>query len=436
MGNIGHTFGLSANDVGSAQANAFFQHGPSTVYYNPANLAKGKHSEILLSYLYADPALKISSRGGPNPADRSGGDIAFSDDNQTILLGMKVNFNDLLKSERGLGFGLMLGLDDNANSLFSVNDASSETGQFLQYGQKPLFFALSMGLELSKGIAIGAGTHISIAAEAPVELESTLAGDTSRENIQVQSRTDFASLSSLSIDWAKIGCDDAKACAVTGLETVLSYREASGFRLDLDANAVIPGTINPPGLDLIVAAVDGYQPTIISFAARYPLSASVSMAYAFEQQQWSELSEILQRKAVNGNAIKDNGNAQFEDTQVHRLALLFNNIGDLPFGATLDASLGYAYEPSALKDGPTPDINLLDNDRQLIAAGLSLTWHRTRFFSHPITFDLAYQHHLLSERQFELWSTPDTLGASPEYTETVSSKGNVNVVNFGITARF
>ena len=85
------------------------------------------------------------------------------------------------------------------------------------------------------------------------------------------------------------------------------------------------------------------------------------------------------------------------------------------------------------------DINLLDNNRHTLAAGMELTWHKTRWFAHPVTFSGAIQYHYLEAREFDLTRSPPSdpnNDEGPLNYETVEAKGDVLALSFGITTRF
>jgi long-subunit fatty acid transport protein len=439
FGNNAQTFGLSATDVGSAQAFSGFHNGPSSVYYNPAQLAKGEQNQFVLGYFYADPQLDIKSNGGPDPAPRSGGDQADIDTNNTVQIGFRLNLNDTLIPDQPAGFGLMLGIDDKARTLMKIDDrVSKRGGQYARYGEKPLFLAMGFGFEIVPGVSFGAGSHITIKSSAPVQLNSELDGTTSDETIVVESRTDFAPLASLHADFGQIGC--SSNCTDTGTQAFLSFRGENDFKVDLEANAVIPGTIEEPGLDLIVLALDSYQPDIWASGVRIPFTDNYSLAIGYEYQRWSKLDHILQD--AKRNAVKDQANASFRDIYVPRVGLELTDLNRM-FGYS-DAvkwrvQLGYAYERSPLKSGLTPDANLLDGNKHILAVGSEWTFMHLWQFAHPFTVGFSYQYQMVRDRDFTIsstqWnSTTQQYEVTP--TENVTAGGDVHSASLSITSRF
>jgi long-chain fatty acid transport protein len=433
FGNNAQTFGLSSIDVGSAQAFSGFHDGPSSVYYNPAQLAEGDQNQFVLGYFYADPQLTIDSNGGPNPAQRSGSE-ADIDQNNTVQIGIRLNLNDTLTSDQPAGFGLMMGIDDKARTLMKIDDrVSKRGGQFTRYGEKPLFLALGFGFEVVPGLLVGGGTHITIKSSAPVQLDSELDGTTSNETIVVESRTDFAPLLSLHADFGKLGC--GRDCA-GGLQSFLSFRGENDFKLNLDANATIPGTIEEPGLDLVVLALDAYQPDIWATGLNIPLGDNYSVALGLEQQRWSSLGHIL--RDAKRNAVKDQANAEFRDIYVPRIGLEVKNLlGSEAVHWRLQ--VGYAYERSPLKNGLTPDANLLDGNKHIFAIGNEWSFMHLWKFAHPFSVGLAYQYQLVRDTDFTIsstqWnSTTQQYEVTP--TESVTAGGDVHSLSLSVTSRF
>jgi len=439
FGNNAQTFGLSSTDVGSAQAFSGFNDGPSSVYYNPSLLAKGDQNQFVLGYFYADPQLTIKSNGGADPAPRSGGDDAGIDTNNTVQIGIRLNLNDTLIPDQPAGFGLMMGIDDKARTLMKIDDrVSKRGGQFARYGEKPLFLALGFGFEIVPGLAVGGGTHITIKSSAPVQLDSELDGTTSNETIVVESRTDFAPLLSIHADFGQLGC--SSNCTDSGTQAFLSFRGENDFKLDLEANATIPGTIEEPGLDLIVLALDSYQPDIWATGVRIPLNDNYSVALGVEYQRWSGLDHVLQD--AKRNAVKDQANARFDDVVVPRIGLELQDLNRLLGNS--DAvkwrlQMGYAYEQSALRNGLTPDANLLDGDKHIFALGSEWSFMHLWQFAHPFTVGLSYQYQMVRDTDFTIsstqWnSTTQQYEVTP--TESVTAGGDVHSVSLSVTSRF
>ncbi len=79
-------------------------------------------------------------------------------------------------------------------------------------------------------------------------------------------------------------------------------------------------------------------------------------------------------------------------------------------------------------------MNYLDTDKWILGLGLTAKYERTRFFSFPVRFDLAYQYQKLETREFDLYDTRSP--SYPEPYETVEADGDVHVITGAVTLKF
>ena len=434
MGTIGNTFGLLPNDVASAQANSIFSSNASASYYNPAGLAQTKDTQLNPGYLYVSPELRIKSQGGSNPPIRIG-DVADDEKNNNVILGLKLYLNNISPQEHNISWGLIVGLEDDGRTFLDIEDETSQSGQFMQYGEKPAFISTGFGMEVMEGLYLGLGSRLNVAATAPVVVESDLAGVTSNERVNVQASTTFSDILGVLVDFGKMFCavKDKKLC-VPGLKLAFAYREESYYSLGLNANAVIPGTINPPGLDLIVYALDAYHPDIITLGLQYPFAKDWTVDFTYEKQTWSQLTSQLESKA-GSNAVKDQGNLAFDDISIPRVAFTYRGFEGFAVRDKdkLDFIFGLAFEDSALKDGLSPDVNMIDNDRTVYSFGVLYTvGGESKFLNQDMSIEFAYQYHVLDDREFQM----STSAAPTLPFETVSADGEASVLSFGVNVRF
>lgn len=433
-GNIGTMYGLTPNDIASTQANSMFHHSAASAYYNPAYLADGEHGNFSLNYIYADPELTVTGANGTR------NDQSLS--NRTAIIGIKFNMNNLLKTDNNMGFALIMGLDNRAKNLMSINDFVSREGQFSDYGEKAMFLSTGIGTEIIDGLNLGLGVLVSIRNNADVTFNVVgLGGTTDQEKIHVGSESDFAHINSLSFDFGKLFCK--QSCWADGFKLAYHYREESAFSINLDSKvlgAVLPSSPGVPLHPLIITAMDSYQPEIVKFGAKYTWDNGIALAFSFEEQKWSELTRRL-LFANGGNTVKDQGNIQFKDTNIPRVAVIFNDIGPqkgLWQYADISLTFGYTKEESKLKGGLTPEVNLLDNDRDIYGMGIDFTWSKTHLFSYPISLSFAMQYHDLKSREFTLSRYTSAFLAPTVITEgeTVTTGGSVLLGTASLTMRF
>lgn len=446
--NIGTLYGLTPQDVASVQANAMFSHSASSAFYNPAYLADGEHGELKLSYLYADPSLAVRNKTtGITRNDQS-------NSNRTATIGMKFNMNNLMKQDRNLGFSLVMGLDNRARNLMNINDSISPEGQgqFADYGHKAVFLTTAIGVEIFEGVNFGLGSQLTINTDANVAfslagpLSELPEGNTSQEDVNISSQTDFAHIHSLSFDFGKMLC--RTDCWADGLEMAYSYREEAGFSINVNSAVGIEAldgvnnfleALGQEGIhlpNLLIAAMDAYQPEIYTFGSKYSWDNGVSLAFALEKQNWSKLTNRLQNTGAQ-NTVKDQATIDFRDTTIPRIGLIIDDLGpDDGFWqyANISFTMGYAHEQSKLKDGPTPTVNLFDNDKDVYGMGLDITWSKTHFFKFPVSFSFAVQYHDLKDRDFVL----STLNNSGDVVlgDTVTAGGDVLIGSAALHVRF
>ncbi|WP_283786784.1 OmpP1/FadL family transporter [Bermanella sp. WJH001] len=420
MGNIATTYGLLPQDMATSQSFSLFSDQVSASYYNPASLALSERGELTFGFLQATPSLEVTSNGGANPPQRSG-TVLESNQTETVLFGMKTNLTSLTKFKTPVYLALMAGVEKYGLEMLAFESNSSQEGQFMQYGQKPLFLSVSAAANVMPGFHLGAGVRVTLHAKANMVLESDLAGNTNSEELEVNAEPVFIPLIGAYFDVDELLCGDAKDCLWQGLDLAISYRGESDTQTKVNANATIPGTIPDPGLPLVVNTLDAYQPMIISIGARYQLTPSWQLATTIEYQNWAELENKLK-----DDTIKDQASLTFSDAIVPRFGARYE------YSNNTHLLMGLSYEESVLDDGLSPDVNVFDNDRFILGAGISHVYGDTKFLAFPLRVDAAYQYHHLVERDFVLSS--DEVVTSPY--ESVTASGNAHVVSLSFSMMF
>lgn len=422
MGNLATTYGLLPSDMATSQSYSLFSDQVSAAYYNPAALAQDTKGQLTLGMLQATPELEVKTTGGNNPPVRSGS-VLESDQTETVLFGMKTNLTSLTKFNKPIYLALIGGVEKYGLEMLSFESETSREGQFMQYGQKPLFLAVSVGGNVIKGVDVGFGLRVTLHANAQMVLETDLAGNTSNEKVNVSAEPVLIPLFGLSIDMETLFCNQAPeetaGCLLKGLDLAISYRGESNTQTQVDANATIPGTVPAPGLPLVVNTLDAYQPMILSMGAKYQLTPAWDVAATLEYQNWSNLTSELK-----SDTIKDQANLKFEDTFIPRVGSRYQ------FNDTLTISSGLSYETSPLSSTESVDVNLFDNDRAVVSFGLTQLYTDTKFLAFPLRIDAAYQYHMLMDRDFVLSEQNES-----QY-ETVNTNGAAHVLSFSLSMTF
>lgn len=434
MGTIANTFGLLPGDVASAQASSLFSDEASATYYNPAALAQTEITQFTPGYLYASPELRIKSLGGSNPPVRTGSVVEDETNNQ-VILALKLYLNNISTVDNNVAWGMIAALEDDGKTLLDLEDETSREGQFMQYGERPIFVATSFGYEYKPGIYLGLGLRINLQTTATFTVESDLQGRTSKERISPQGSTSSSFITGILLDLGKIFCekDDPTLCG-PGLKLAASYRHESFYSLDIKANAVVDQVIPEPGLNFNISALDTYMPTIISVGARYPFSDNWMFDVVLEHQSWSDLSDELEVNG-GGDGVADQANLRFRDILVPRFAVTYyglNEMLDVNEDDSLSLAFGFAKEKSSLKDGLSPDVNLVDNDRLVFAIGARYDYGHSSLLNNPLSLTLSYQYHLLDARKFQLSESE----APDEPYETIEADGEVSIISAGVNLRF
>ena len=419
MSNTATTFGILPSDIASAQALSLFNNQVSAVYYNPAYLARDTRGELTGGLFHAQPSLEVESHGGTNAPTRDGS-VLDDTPSQQVLIGMKKDLSFLTKYDHKIMFGFMAGVEKFGKEMMAFNSGVANEGQFFNYGRQPLFLNLGAGTNVWRGIDVGAAVRVTLHADATMDTYSTLAGDTSREKLEVAAEPVMAPILSVNMNTGETWCARSP-CWLDKLDAALVYKGEAYGETNVDANATIPGTIAPPGLDLIISTIAGYSPEIITAGARYQFGKFTVGATA-EMQRWSKLEDRL-----DDDDIKDDANIQFKDIVVPRIGVQYQ------LNEQLTLTSGIAYEESPLESTNSNEVNYLDTDKYVIGLGGSLLIKQPPVLAWPIQLDFGYQYHLLQERDFSLSGTTP---ANQPYQEDVTASGDVHVFSGSFTLKF
>ncbi|PAV24526.1 hypothetical protein CF392_15795 [Tamilnaduibacter salinus] len=181
MGNIATTYGLLPSDIGSAQALSMFSQQVSATYYNPAYLATDSRGEMTAGFLHAEPDLRAKA---PNRQ----GDTLSSTRSQQVTIGFQTDLSRLVRVDHPVQLGVMLGVEKYGREMLAFNGATSESGQFLEYGRQPLFLTIGGGTPIWRGINVGYSARVTLHSEASLRTTTDLAGNTQHEKLSVSAK--------------------------------------------------------------------------------------------------------------------------------------------------------------------------------------------------------------------------------------------------------
>jgi len=398
MGQVASNYGFFAQDVATSQALSMFSNQPSATYYNPSYLARDRKGAVSAGYLYTDQELTADPQGTPTDADGNPVRIVENDviedaSNYNVLLGFKSDLSTMLKSDRAMVLGFMLGAERSGERILSFSSESSQTAQSFRYGQQSLFLGLGAGLNVVPGFDVGAAARITLAANAELQAFSDLGGNTGFESLKVSAKPSIQPILSGTVDWGTVVCPGKRGCWLTGLETSLAWRYESELSANVDAKAVVPNAVATPGLPLALATIDAYTPETWSLGLMYRMH-KLRVGFTGEYQMWTGLNDKFAE-----DTIRDQANLEFRDVFIPRVGFEYKASPNFSFLG------GVSYERSPLLSLQSTDINFVDNNRTVIGLGFSYLIDQALFLSQPVRFDLGYQYHILEDRDFRIATT-------------------------------
>jgi len=411
MGNIATTYGVLPTDVGSAQALSLFNSQISATYYNPANLTKDPRGSLTIGLLHAEPELRAEQLDGNANAPERDGSVLSNQRSQHVLIGMKTDLSSMTTARHPLYLGFVAGVEKYGRELLAFESEKAEEGQFLEYGRQPLFLNIGVGTQVWRGIDVGLAARITLHAEANLTADTTLDGETSREKLGVEAKPFIRPIGGINVDMGETICPDA-SCWADGLELAAAYRAKSNSQTSVNADATVENVGGGDPIPLRITTLDSFQPEVYALGVQYEIG-SWRLGATGEHQRWSQLTSEFR-----GDTIRNDGDLEFRDTWVPRLAAEYN------FHNMFSVMGGVAYEKSPLRSSSSPEVNYLDNDRLVVGLGGSYTFCNLPYLAQPVRLDVGYQYHWMDEREFELINNQ---GTSDESRETVNTDGHAHV---------
>ncbi|MEY1661552.1 OmpP1/FadL family transporter [Isoalcanivorax beigongshangi] len=405
MGNAPSTYGLLPSDVASAQALSVFNSQVSAVYYNPANLVRDRRGELTGGLFHADHDLKTN------------GSRIMNTPSQQVQLGLKTDLSNLSTLDHPLYFGLMVGVEKYGKEMMAFGSNTSNAPQYFSYGRQPLFLTAGAGTNIWRGIDVGFSLRVTLHANATLNTDTTLAGNTSNEELDVSAKPVFRPIVGLNLRWGETFCQKAD-CWMNNLETALSYRAYSNTRTKVRSNVAVPGVIQPPGLNLAIQTLDSFQPEITTLGVKYDFG-QFRLGVTGEYQAWGRL-----QRELRDDTIKDQAHANFRDIFIPRIGVEFD------VGEHFTFTAGVAHERSPLESKRTVGVNYIDADKTVLGLGVTTKLPKVPLLAWPVRMDLGYQYQRLDKRDFEVVSSNGTpLG-------NARTEGDVHVFAGSVTLNF
>lgn len=428
LGTIASNFGLLPQDTATAQALSMFSNQPSAVYYNPAYLARDRKGAMSAGFLFTEQDLRAPGWGRP---DKVVVDEVINDrSNYNVTLGFKTDLSKMLKDDRAIVLGFMLGSERTGTNLLAFNSSTSTgAAQSLRYGQQSLFLSLGAGLNLARGIDVGAASRITLAASAKLDAVADFNGKTSYETLQVGAKPSIQPIASINFNIGEMFCPDNKYCWAKGLEVAGSWRHESAYSAGVNASAAVQSS-GGAVLPLLINTIDAYQPEAFSGGVQYNMY-KLRLGASAELQRWSRLNRLLRE-----NTMLDQSGLVFRDVVIPRAGFEYR------IDKEISILGGVSYEQSPLKSEQSLNVNYVDNDRIVMGLGMSYLIEQALFLSQPVRLDFGYQYHLLRDRDFLLVTDKGFSGtASPgcpagTRCENVTSQGRIHALNAALHLTF
>ncbi len=451
QGTIATNFGLLPQDVATAQGLSMFSNQPSAVYYNPAYLARDRKGAVSASFLFTEQ--DIEARPNNFPADNdpnrirlTGGDDVVNRSNYNVVLGFKTDLSTMLKSNRAMVLGFVLGAERTGERLLSFDSRQSAAGQSLRYGQQSLFLTAGAGLNIVEGLDVGAAARITLAASAELDALVVPGGNPDstvrRPALVLSAKPSIQPIVSANLNFGDMLCPAQTArerrlnlpqpdCLWRGIEAALTWRYESSVDTAVNATAAVNNLTDPSApLPLVVNTLDSYQPEIFTAGVHYNFYNG-RVGFVAEYQMWSQLNDNFAQDTVRRGA-----NLQFEDVFVPRLAAEYR------LNKVFSLLAGVSYEQSPLLNTRSLNVNFVDSDRIVVGLGFSYLIEKALFLSQPVRMDFAYQYHHLLDRDFLLVSDvgASTTAASAcpqgQRCQGVTSQGNAHVLSSSLNLTF
>ncbi|MBU1221532.1 outer membrane protein transport protein [Myxococcota bacterium] len=401
-------FGLDPASRGTAQASSLINPELwSAAVHNPAALAGLKGVTAGASWGYGYMNLNVNGRN-PGILDAHGSDLGLATSIGKIF-GIPISIGTAFHLPDQMIVRLQaipasearfIMLDNYPHRLEAAMSAAAAVTDWMKVG-----FGINVMMDL-----IGRSLHLNVGSKG--------GNKTSEMEIDANLPYKYVPFAGILIDrppWLK------------PLRFALFFRDQYSFRLkmnilaDVDVAGIVTG-------DAIIALkmYDHFSPRKISASASWDFGKNFTAYASLEWMQWSKfqagisLVKILVDLGVNPplvEAVLPSDN--FHDTIVPRLGAEFTS-GDF----TLRAGYAYYATPAPQQTGIS---TLMDNNRHIIAGGMSVKFKGPSFWPWPGRLHLSYQLHLLEDRLEEK--------VNPTLTN-IRHGGNIHHVSAGISMDF
>ena len=384
--------GVSPRDTAMGNAFSGVANDYTAAYYNPAGLFQVRKTQISVGYKYIQPVLylRMPTAYGMNFTDYPNTRLL------TLGLTSDLNFPRFLnpKITSRVSFGLAIAISNYLKSFTTY--IAPEVPYFARYSDRQvalLSIYAGLSIKITDWLAVGASmvpatvTKLSAAVLTLTDLQHMKW--TSRQAIISRSVTIakpvvgvmfkppvwwFRDHLSIGLVWR----DEVQGDDGTGKSrafTQLVFADGTSYK-------------NIPYADNPVYGLTGFSPTQVTLGfGVYPIHG-MTIAVDETWKRWSRWRNFMHLHP----------SPLWNDTFQTRIGIEHVWTFNYMWVYSVAVRGGWYYEPSPVPDRPS-SWNLLDNDKHVVSAGMGMEiGHVLGFFTAPVTFDLAYQQHILQQR--------------------------------------
>ncbi len=400
-------FGIGSRGIAMGGAYTALATDAAANYYNPAGIVARKDLSIEIGYFYANPTLRINHR----------------DLNVDLTRGLTAG----VVAPGSIGpfrfaFGVVIFLPDERVS--RVRAQPREQPRFVYYDNRTqrIFLATNLAVQIIPGLYIGGGVTFMSRTKGVLELggEISFPEPEAESDLRLDLDVDLKALRypQAGILWEPLSWLSFGVCYRHRF--VLELRQAFAIRGDIvgqDGGGVI---LRNGYFSLTSLSTNLFQPRQVTMGvAARPLPELV-LSLDVVWAQWSDFINPGSRLEMNFELgpfsdLVDIGSQPnppapgFHDTWTPRFGVEWQAWKNTQ--AALRVRAGYAYEPSPAPEQRSRSMNLVDNDKHHITAGLGLSLTGLiGILDRPFDVDVHFAYLYLQPRKHRKWDLADPVG--------------------------
>jgi len=379
------------------------------IYYNPAGLAQLEEHELLLGYLWSNPALHAESPQVPDLEVRQVVPYHL----KCPVVGLAFNLDTIFENALPLHarVGVLNLTPDNFKSVYRDWDPEPSTARWFRYGdywdRVNLEGALSLQADGVPWVSLGIGFRFIISGTAFMVDRYGTHGLTLDLSGHGEGNSD------LGVDTELTPTAGVMLYPMEGLRLGYCFRDALSLVLaPMITQAVaeiIPGKLALP-LQLSTMMEAYYMPQQHTVGISYQWTQRLLTSFDLSFFRWSRFAPVSRGRP----------DPPWKDILIPRVGLEWRVLERLALRA------GYFFEPSPVPD-QIKSSNYLDNDRHVFSAGIGYTFEDPlRVVRKPMSVDMVVQYMRLPSRKTLKDPGYSPLPGYETRGEVVSVGGNIS----------